>query len=118
MILIELSEEELKEEEEKIKKEFRFIFSKFINVGFYLLFFALVLVYIFLLSVKNNLEREYSSNQELLKILNNDLSIYTDLITSFGSIDNIKKKLGIKKLYVPTQIWLLYDNDKIMIKGE
>lgn len=118
MILIELSEEGLKEEEEKIKKEFRFIFTKFINIAFYLIFFTLVLIYIFLLSLKNNLEREYSSNQELLKILNNDVSIYTDLITSFGSIDSIKKRLGIRKLYVPAQIWFIYDNDKIMIKEE
>ncbi|MCS7243951.1 MAG: hypothetical protein RMJ36_04375 [Candidatus Calescibacterium sp.] len=118
MILTELSEEKLKEEEEKIKKEFRFIFSRLFNVFYYFLLFTLVLAYIFLLSEKNKIEKQYSYNQEILKMVHNEIDIYNNIITRYSSVDIIKKKIGTTELFLPREIWYIYDNGLIKLKGE
>ncbi|MEN3014878.1 MAG: hypothetical protein ABDH21_02305 [bacterium] len=118
MILTELNEEELKEQELKVKKEIRFIVSKISSITFYLTFFFLVLTYLFLLAKKSDLEKRYSQNIQHLKVIENQISIYSDLLTTQLSIDTITKKLKIQKLFLPEEIWYIYQNQMIKIGGK
>lgn len=117
MILTELKEEELKEQEDRLKKEFKFISSKLLSILFYFSLFFLVLIYLFLLSQKTSLERKYSDNNEVLRMIRNEISIYQDLITTYSSIDHISRKLGLKELFFPREIWYIYGNDLVNIGG-
>lgn len=118
MILTEFNEERLREEEEKIKKEFNFIFLRIVRLALYLLMFLLIIFYVFLLAQKSKLEREYSYNQEILKMINNEIEIYSSIITTYSSVDNIKKKIGVRKFYIPNQIYYIYNQEVIMLIGE
>ncbi|MFN4220331.1 MAG: hypothetical protein ACK4GJ_05370 [bacterium] len=118
MILTELSEEELKESEKKIRNEIKFLLSKLLNLSFYLLAFLLLITYIFVLSEKNKMERTFSSNQEILKNLDNDIKIHKSLLTTYTSVEHISKVLGIKRLYLPSEIWFIYDVKMVKIKGD
>lgn len=118
MILTEFNEERLKEEEEKIKKEFKFIFSRILHLAFYFLLFFLIISYVFLLSEKSRLERKYSFNQEVLKMIDNEIEIYSSIITTYSSVDSIKKKIGITRFYLPKEIYYIYKEGVIVLMGE
>lgn len=118
MILTELSEEELRESEKKIKNEIKFLLSKLLNLVFYFLVFFLLITYIYILSEKSKLEKEFSSNQEILKNLDYDIKIYRSLLTTYTGMDSISKILGVKRVYLPAEIWYIYNDGILKIKGD
>lgn len=113
MILTELNEQELKETNTKLNEQFKFIFKRFFEILFFFVFFVLVLVYIYILSEKNKLEKIFSANQELLKRLDSDIKTYRNFITTYTTLDFVKKKCNLKELYLPSSIYYVY-NDKII----
>lgn len=118
MILTELSEEELRESEKKIKNELKFILSKIAYIFFYLGIFLLVVIYIYFLAEKSRVEKVYSTNQEILKNLELEIKIQNNLITTYSSIKAIKKRLNTKDFFLPQNIWYIYENDLIKLKGD
>jgi len=116
MILIELNEQDLKEEEKNLRKKFNFIVRKILGVIYYLFVILLIFLYIHLLNMKSKLEIEYSSNKEYYRLLENDIEIYKNLITTKSSIDVIKNKLKLSSLFSPSSVYYIYDSELVVIK--